>query len=151
MRRIISRSIPFKEVLRDLANKLDTQFKQDCGEYSIKIPDKYGHGGITGINLNEKLWLLLYNCTFKEDLEIQFIENEVHPLKFMFCEKGSFLHGFRDLGDMYKIDEMENIIVASNQNKGHIVRFKSGVETKINNLEIDRLRFYFSMRHEIKK
>jgi len=96
MHKIISHSIPFREVLNDLSKELETTYTQSCEEYTLKIPSKFGTGSIKGINFKEGLGLLIYNCKFHEDLEIHFIVNEVHPLKFLFCEEGGFSHHFVD-------------------------------------------------------
>lgn len=148
---IISRSIPFRDVLKDLAQEMGTECRNECNEYYVQIPDELGRGGIRGINFSEGIGLLRYNCVFKEDFEIQFIVNEVHPLKFMFCEEGGFEHCFQDSKDIHGVEELQSIIVASNKNRGHIVRFKGGKRTLINNLEIDRKRFNEVMKCEISR
>lgn len=151
MREIISHSIPFKDILSDLATEMNTEFHQSCEEYILKIPKEYGEGQIRGINFPEGIGLLMYDCTFNEDTEFQFIVDEVHPLKFMFCEEGGFLHRFQDSEDNHKVEVLQNIIVASSKNKGHIIRFKKSIKTRINNLEIDRKKFKNLLSCEIKK
>lgn len=135
--------------MRDLAEELDTECLHDCHEYAVEIPEQYGKGHIRGINFDEGIGLLRYNCCFKEDFEIRFIVNEVHPVKFMFCEEGGFQHCFQDSEELHEVEELQNIIVASNKNRGHIIRFKGGKRTCINNLEINRRRFNRVMKCEI--
>lgn len=103
-----------------------------------------------GINFDAGLGILLYHCTFKEDVEIHFTVNQIHPLKFLFCELGELTHQFENDHDFHKMDRLENIIVASCDKNGHIIRFKGGIETKINSLEIIRDRFSEVMDCEIK-
>lgn len=146
-----SRSIPFKKVIQDLAQELNTHFHQDCEEYSLTLPDEYGEGTIKGVNYDEGIGLLQYDCIFKEDTEIHFIIDEIHPLKFMFCELGSFSHRFQDEIAVHQVSDLQNIIVASNHYQGHIIRFNAGERVKINNLEIDRKRFYESRKCVIQK
>ncbi len=149
MNTIISHSIPFKDVLNDLSKEMGTTYHKDCEEYTLSIPDEFGTGIIKGINFKEGLGLLFYNCTFHEDLEIKFIVNEVHPLKFLFCEDGGFTHYFQNENTEHKVEVLENIIVASSNNTGHILNFKRNVHTIINSLEIDRARFAKTMDCEI--
>lgn len=151
MTSIISRSIPFKDIMRDLAEELNTEFSQDCEVFSLNLPASVGEGTIKGINFKEGIGLLMYDCLFYEEMEIQFIVNEVHPLKFMFCEQGSFLHKFQDSEKYHEVGQLQNIIVASDKNRGHIIRFKANVRTKLNNLEINRKDFNISMACEINK
>lgn len=149
MKTFISRSIPFKDIMKDLSEEMKTSYHQFCEEYSLEIPEEYGQGTIRGINFTEGIGILMYDCEFKEDLEIQFIVNEVHPLKFIFCEKGELIHRFEDDKKEHFLDELQSIIVASNQNKGHIMHFKANVRTKINSIEIDRKKFLKSKECEI--
>lgn len=150
MKTIISHSIPFKDVLNDLSREMGTDYRQECEEYILEIPEKFGSGSIKGINFQEGIGLLFYDCTFREDVEIKFIVNQVHPLKFLFCEAGGFSHHFENEESIHKVEVLENIIVASSKTDGHILRFFAGVRTQINSLEINRQRFENFMQCEIK-
>lgn len=150
MHKIISHSIPFKDLINDLSKQLGTTYTQSCEEYTVEIPSNYGSGTIKGINFKEGLGLLYYDCMFHEDLEISFIVNQVHPLKFLFCEDGGFSHHFENETMLHTVKVLENIIVASKKNKGHVLRFNAGVPTVINSLEIDREQYLKTMDCEIK-
>lgn len=150
MRTIISHSIPFKEVLNDLASELGTTYTQSCEEYTLTIPDSFGDGSIKGINFKEGIGLLFYNCTFYQDVEIKFIMNQIHPLKFLFCESGGFTHRFENENEIHEVEILQNIIVASGNQNGHILRFKAGIHTILNSLEINRAQFIKNMDCEIK-
>ena len=149
MHSIISHSIPFKEVLDDLSRELGTTYTQSCQEYTLEIPEKFGSGQIKGINFNGGLGLLFYDCTFLEDLEIKFIVDQIHPLKFLFCERGRFSHHFEDDEEEHSVEMLENIIVASTQFCGHVLKFNAGVHTTLNSLEVDRAQFQKTMACEI--
>lgn len=151
MQTFVSHSIPFKDVLRDLSQGMNTKYRRSCNEYILKIPSKIGKGSIRGINFDEGIGLMIYDCLFKEETEIQFIINEVHPLKFMFCEKGSFTHRFENSNKENKIETLDNIIVASDKNRGHILKFPKNKRIKLNNLEIDRRQFYHLKKCEVRK
>lgn len=151
MTTFISRSIPFKDILRDLAKEMNTSFSQSCEEYILEIPPHIGEGSIRGINFKEGLGLMMYDCLFYKEVEIKFILNEVHPLKFMFCEEGCFKHRFQGSEDANEVERFQSVIVASDRKRGHILNFKPGVRTKINNLEIDRRVFYNSKSCEINR
>lgn len=151
MQTFISRSIPFKEVMKDLAVEMTTDYTEHCKVFSMEIPKKYGAGTIQGINFSEGLGIMIYDCTFYQDTEIQFIINQTHPLKFIFCEKGNFTHRFQHQKEKHKVEELENIIVASDKNRGHILQFSANTPTKVNNLEIDRKTFHEGMACEIEE
>ncbi|WP_121666528.1 helix-turn-helix domain-containing protein [Mesonia aquimarina] len=141
MQHITSHSIPLKDVIDDLATEFQTEVQQNCDEYSLTIPAHYGEGTIKGIDFKQGLGILIYDCTFKEDIEIRFVIDKVHPLKFLFCEKGKFSHHFENDTDQHLVNLLENIIVASCENNGHFLQFKAGLHTRINSLEINRAKF----------
>ncbi|QAA80908.1 AraC family transcriptional regulator [Aequorivita sp. H23M31] len=141
MQTILSHSIPLKLVLQDLAKEFGVTVNKECNEYSISIPANYGTGKITGIDFEDGLGLIFYDCTFLEDLQIRFIVDKIHPLKFIFCEQGKISHQFENQTSWHSLDVLDNIIVASDHKNGHILRFKSGVRTVVNSLEINREEF----------
>lgn len=149
MRTIISRSIPFKDVMSDLSKEMKTDYSETCKEYSLELPPHIGKGYIRGINFQEGIGMLLYDCTFNEDTEIKFIVNKVHPLKFIYCEEGGFSHQFEDPDEIHQVEEMQNIIVASKHHQGHILKFPANKRVKINSIEVDRKKFYEVMSCEI--
>ena len=95
-------SLPLKEVIRDLAKCFETTFEESCNYYSLNIPEDKGSGNIRGINFTNGMGILLYDCIFLEDVEIQFIVNDIHPLKFLFCSEGTLYHRFEnDIEHLY--------------------------------------------------
>src|SRR5690554_1892471 len=150
MNSILSHSIPLKNVIENLAQELGTTVEKNCQEYSLRVPEKYGRGKIMGVNFQKGMEILLYNCYFYEDLEIRFIVDEIHPLKFLFCESGEVNHRFENGTKFHKLDVYENIIIASCRKNGHILQFKGKTQVKINSLEIDRKKFGVAMNCELK-
>lgn len=150
MQSIISRSIPLKEVITDLARQLGTRVHNSCNEYSLDIPETFGAGSIKALNFQGGMGIIIYDCTFRFDLEIKFIVDQVHPLKFIFCETGNLNHRFQNETQFHNLQILENVIVASCQNNGHIIHFEKNVQTKINSLEIDREKFVRVMDCELK-
>lgn len=147
---IKAHSIPIKDVINDLAKEMGTTFSKSCEEYTLEIPKSYGSGTINGINFRDGLGLLFYDCTFHEDIEIRFIVNQIHPLKFLFCESGGFSHSFEDEKEQHTVEVLQNIIVSSCEYQGHILRFRAGAHTVVNSLEINRELFVENMDCEIK-
>jgi len=149
MNTFYTHSIPLKEVLGDLAKEFHTRLHQNCDEYTLEIPDHIGQGTITGINFEEGLGILIYDCTFHQDCEIHFIIGDIHPLKFLFCEQGELQHRFENETTFHALTHMENCIVASEQQNGHMMKFNAGVKTVINSLEINRAVFQLNHDCEI--
>ncbi len=138
---LLCQSIPLKDVIADLASQMQVKVEKNCDEYYLTLPTKYGEGSIRGIDFKDGMGIIIYDCTFIEDTEICFIVNNVHPLKFLFCETGRLSHRFENDNDPHQIDLLENIIVASSEKNGHILQFQAGLRTIINSLEINRKKF----------
>lgn len=151
MRELFVKSIPLKDVITDLANEMNTSMEIDCDEYILNIPQTHGTGIIKGINFNNNFGLIAYDCTFHDDITIHFTISKIHPLKFIYCSKGSLQHKFHEEDTLHEINEFENIIVASTANNGHVLIFKKDCEAKINSLEIDRKEFNYKLDCEIEK
>ncbi|MBT0608126.1 helix-turn-helix transcriptional regulator [Aequorivita echinoideorum] len=149
MKSIQVNSLPLKEVIEDLATIFSTKFYENCGEYILEIPENIGEGVIRGINFEDGLGLLHYDCLFKEDMEIHFIINNVHPLKFLYVEAGVLYHRFEDEDTEHEIEQFQDAIVASSKHNGHVLSFKANHKTKINSLEIDREKFQRKMECDI--
>jgi len=141
MQTILAHSIPLKLVIQDLAKGFGVSFHQNCNEYSLTLPSTYGEGSITGIDLNDGLGLIFYDCTFYEAIQIKFSVNEIHPLKFLFCESGTISHQFENQTSWHVMEILDNMIVASDEKNGHVLRFEAGVKTVVNSLEVNRAEF----------
>lgn len=133
--------MPLKDVIIGFAKSFDTDYSESCGEYQIILPNSWGEGYIRGINFDGGMGILQYSCTFHEDLEIQFVVDLVHPLKYLFCLEGTLSHRFGDGEELHELDQFQNAIVASEKRSGHILTFKKNVFTDIYSLEIDRKKF----------
>jgi len=149
MKRIVVNSLPLKDVINDIAKALDTEFVQKCDQFILSVPEHYGRGEIMGVNFKNNMGILIYNCEFKEDFEIQFVIKEVHPLKFLFCLEGTLEHKFAEDDHRHSIVQYQNAIVSSSKHNGHILCFKKNQKTIFYSLEIDRLNFLEHYQCEI--
>lgn len=152
MNTIEIKSLPVKKVIRDIAEALGVDYKNNCGEYTVTVPPQAGSGCITGIDTEGGLGVLLYDCTFKEETRLQFSINDVHPLKFLYLLSGSIEHYFEnDENDVHEIEEYQTSIVASQLDNGHILLFRADTHTRLHSLEIDRKRFSKKMECDLQK
>ena len=150
MQTITARSIPLAALIEDLAREMDAEILGNCDVKTLVIPVAFGEGTIEGVDFPNGMGIILYNCIFKNDIEIHFIKNKTHPLKFVFCEKGNLIHRFENEVEEHFIDSLQSVIVSSCIENGHILRFKGGLHTKINSLEINREIFLKNMDCEVK-
>jgi len=142
-------SLPLKDVIIDFAKSFGTDYSETCKEYRVDLPKKWGIGYIRGINFEGGLGIIQYACTFHEALEIQFVVDEIHPLKYLFCLDGHLEHRFADEANIHTLEQFQNVIVGSRRQNGHIHNFEKQMFTDIYSLEIDRQKFKTKMLCEI--
>ncbi len=141
MKKIEVSSLPIKEVIKDLARAFNTEVIEKFGEYKLHLPEHVGAGYITGINFDSGLGLIIYHCNFNEDTQISYIVDEIHPLKFLYILNGHVTHSFQGETTLHNLEQYQNAIVSSSFNNGHILNFKSNVETTLNSVEMVVERF----------
>jgi len=150
MKKFAVSSLPFKDIITDLAKEMNTAFIEDCTIYEVRIPKKYGSGTITGIDFNDGLGLIQYNCFFLEDTQIEFSVDKIHPVKFLLCQIGQIGHKFLNEPNWHDIPQYKNAIVASSEHHGHVIQFSAGRQTLFTSLELDRRRFQSKIGCELK-
>lgn len=143
-------SLPLKDVISDIAKIFNIPYSENCGEYLLQLPPSVGEGTIRGINFEGGLGLIQYDCLFSEDMEIHFVVNDVHPLKFLYTGSGILHHRFENEDELHEINQYQNAIVASSMQNGHVLFFKAEEKIKVNSLEIEREKFQAKMECDIK-
>ncbi len=141
MKKVCVKSLPLKDVIRDLADEFGTDYTEECKEYKLLIPAEHGQGQITGINFPSGLGIIIYDCQFTDDLEICFTINDIHPAKFLYVTEGQLDHSFEDEFAPHSISRYQSAIVASSGHNGHSLNFNKGERVKMSSLEIDRRQF----------
>lgn len=150
MKAIQVNSLPLKEVISDIATAFDTEYTENCDEFTVELPSNIGKGRIRGINFERGLGIIRYDCTFNEDFEIQFVINEIHPLKFLYCIEGELGHRFGNGNTLHTIGQYKKAIVASQKKNGHVLCFKANIRVTVNSLEISRKLFSEKISCELK-
>lgn len=143
------KSLPLKEVFKDLADEFGVSVSKNCDDRSVEIPEELGEGRISGLDLGNGLGIIVYDCLFHQDTTINFVVDKVHPLKFLFCELGTLTHNFENGGVEHRLDESQNAIVASSSTNGHVLNFRKNSRTRFNSLEMNREVFEIQMDCEL--
>lgn len=141
MKTIQVSSLPLDAVIKEIAEKFGAESKERFGEHSLKIPENIGKGSIRGVNFDGGLGIIQYDCVLKQDTEIQFIVDKVHPLKFIYVIEGKLYHRFENEKDSHVVHQFQNAIVSSSDKHGHILNFKKDLHICIFSLEINRKKF----------
>ena len=151
MKIINIKSIPIDKVIKELGTALKAEVIENCEEYFLKIPFQLGKGFIRGVSFRHGLGFIQYACNFKEDLELHFVQNDVHPLKFIYLLDGLLLHRFEKEKEDHFLEKYQHCIVASKAKVGHVIKFHKNSKILINSLEINRKIFLPKMECSISK
>ena len=138
---IFVKALPVHEILESFAKEFKTPLQRDSGELTMELPEHLGQGYIRGTSFDCGIGLIEYHVTFFRDVEIHFVLNRTHPLKFIFCSEGRVNHAFEENMDLHTINTYQNVIVASSGYNGHILYFKANETAQVISLEIIRERF----------
>lgn len=144
MKTVHIHSLPVLEVISDLALAFDTIIISEFNQHTLTLPPTLGSGTISAFVLSNGLSVIEYNCTFFMDIEIMFVVDKVHPLKFIYVTNGNLKHRFQNENTLHSIQEYQSSIVASSANFGHILNFSVDTSVAVFSLEIDRKIFDFN-------
>lgn len=145
------KSIPIDKVIKELGRAMKVKVTAHCEEYIVKVPPALGSGYIRGVSFRHGLGFVQYSCNFKEDLEICFIRNDVHPLKFIYLLDGKLIHRFEKEEDTHRLEKYQHCIVASKAKVGHVIKFQKNSKILFNSLEVNRRKFLPKMKCSIRK
>ncbi|MUP45645.1 AraC family transcriptional regulator [Gramella sp. BOM4] len=143
--------IPIDKVMSELADLFQTDLVKKCDECTINIPPQLGDGYIKGVVFDKGIGFINYSCEFKEDVQINFLKNKIHPLKFLYVLEGELEHYFEETGKKEILEQFQYCLVAGKSNLAHSIRFIKNVRLSFNSLEINRREFYDSMSCSIEK
>lgn len=132
------KALPVSEIIHHLAQHFQIPIEEDCGELMIHIPENLGEGFIRGVSYDTGIGHIEYSLNLVVDLELHFVLNKTHPLKFIFCSKGGVEHAFETDENRHIINTYQNIIVSSSGSNGHVLFFKANQPTHVFSLEIIR-------------
>lgn len=134
-------SLPLIEVIQDLSTALNAKLSDDCDEYKMDIPSNLGIGYIQGLDFDGGIGLIQYDCLLKEDIQLEFVENDVHPLKFLYCSEGEVEHHFEKDLHTNSIKKFQGVLVASQRKNGHLITLKADQHIMMTSIEINREKF----------
>lgn len=148
MEKLTVSSLPIRNVISDIAQELGTDYTENCGIFQVNLPEPYGRGSISGVDFDDGLGLIYYDCIFDKDIVFEYSVDKVHPVKFLFSLEGEIKHSFINESNWHHISKYKNAIVASSAHHGHRIRFMAGERLIYSSLELDRRRFQSKIRCE---
>lgn len=136
--KLFVKALPVHDIITELAENFGAELEKDADELTLNLPEKVGTGFIRGTSFSSGVGVIEYSCTFFEDMEIHFLLNRTHPLKFIFCSEGKVDHALEENQNVHTIETYQNVIVSSSGFNGHILFFKANETANVVSLEIIR-------------
>ncbi|WP_097056365.1 helix-turn-helix transcriptional regulator [Salinimicrobium sediminis] len=135
--------------VNDFIPKLAAQFKigYRCklSEYTLFIPNSLGKGKITAINFYNGLGLYTFQCTFKEEVEMELRNVVINPVRLVHCLNGKVINSHTGLGEEIEIGNHEHYFIAPKSGESHVMTFPANTEVELCYIEIDRIKFKKSL------
>ena len=129
------------EIVQYIANVTDANFNEDYGEYSVDFPSNLGEGNVEGINFPNGVGLLMFRFTLQEDCTLEFVSEEIQPLKLLFCVEGECAHQFSHEKELHYLEANQSAILGAKSGSGHVFKIKANTAIHLKFVEIDRKVF----------
>ncbi|WP_235296479.1 helix-turn-helix transcriptional regulator [Portibacter marinus] len=142
-------SQPLREVIENIAEAWDAEVKEICSEFIVEVPRELGEGTIQGISFDNGLGIIIYQCSFNQEISFEFTLNNIHPIKYLYSVEGPIVHKFENEDEKHVINRKKCALVASSQQNGHILTFKKNNYVNLISLEINREEFVPGLECEL--
>ena len=142
--------VELHDVLVKIAEQLETNeitYRRD--ETTVVIPHRYGKGYVRGINFRNGLGLLIFRCTFNEDMIFHYTLKRSHPLRLIFCQQGRITYKFEPDNISFEIASLHASLGTSTQTYDQEYCFPAHEDVEFTSLEIDRLRYISKIERDL--
>ncbi|WP_037315531.1 AraC family transcriptional regulator [Salegentibacter sp. Hel_I_6] len=138
---IAIKGIAANEVITALSEGLDSDWKNNYGEYSLNIKADKGEGFISGINFPNGVGLYKFNLKLNDEYCLDFCSKQIQPFKFIYLTAGKIQHQFRDEDCTHNIKEGQSLILGANYKSGNKIYLPKNEDIQLILLDIDRKKF----------
>lgn len=125
-------------LIKSLAKQLQVKSRTDCLEEIIDLPNKYGEGKITGFHFSDGISFIIFNCTFKQDWELHFINDFPAPLQFNFDIEGQVWHTLNFGNIRYQLNPLQGSITSCPTNSTQSIKLPGKRKILFTSLFIQR-------------
>jgi AraC-like DNA-binding protein len=131
-----------KHWIQTIADQMESQLKEDCQEYKVKIPKQHGKGQIKGYKFRDGISVFLIDGSFKEEFRLHISPDQIHPIHFHFCTEGDFRHSLGSNGQSkfssYQLNPLSGSITSNPNNCEQQILFPAGAGILHTNVQISR-------------
>ncbi|MFV8224320.1 helix-turn-helix domain-containing protein [Christiangramia aquimixticola] len=141
MNTIAIQNIAANDIFNRLATEFKTALNNNYGEYSIRIPSRFGKGTITGINFPSGIGLFKFDVNFKDEQCFIYDGAKVHPFKFAYVLSGKLQHRFKGEDIIHCIQEGQSTILGAHRDSGNMIYFPENTRVEVILLDVNRKKF----------
>lgn len=127
--------------IKSFAQKINLTSKTDCLEEVVELKNGAGEGKVTGFKFSDGIGLLTYDCTFNEDVVINFINDSPAPLQFYFSIEGEILHTLNNGDTRYILNPLQGTITSCCHESSQRLVLPGKRKVVFSILMIDRKRY----------
>ena len=135
--------------LFSIASYLGIETKTECSETVVRVPKEYGSGTIHSLAFQDGISLVLYDCCFRNGLQINVCTEQPQPLNFLFCIRGSITHLLNKRDTQYVLKPLLGSITANPCPHDQRIIFNPNVHVQVCNLQINREAYLMKIDCEL--
>jgi AraC family transcriptional activator of pyochelin receptor len=128
-------------VLQAFADFFKASVKSEKAERWVEIPPAFGSGFIGGLDFQDGISVLVFNCHFRRDLILRYSSKGAQPLRLLFCVENDFKHVIREDRLQYQLTYLLGSMVCGTANKEQLFLFPAEKQIYYYAIEIDRQRY----------
>ncbi|MEP3372535.1 MAG: AraC family transcriptional regulator [Maribacter dokdonensis] len=129
------------DVVKDIAHRLDVDYREENNEICMDIPKEAGTGHIKAISFSHGVGILDVDITLKKDTRFVLNQSLVQPLEIVFNREKSIWHEFEGQVKQTEIKHLESAIFSCNSKYGNVLTLKAKEPVCFFSLEINRKLF----------
>ncbi len=129
-------------VIKSIADQLNVDIiysPKSVGK--INLPEKVGKGWLQQINYRGGISVIEVNVFLKEEINLNYIQGHLHPLKILLNKKGRVKHQFHDKNEPEYLKELGSVALASVAEQYHTIFLPKNQQVSLISIRINRKKF----------
>ena len=132
-----------------IAKYLGIETKTECSETVVRVPKEYGSGTVRSLAFQDGISLVLYDCCFRQGLQINVCTEQSQPINFLFCIRGALHHLLNKRDTQYILKPLLGSITANPRPHDQKLIFSPNEHVQVCNLQIDREAYLMKIDCEL--
>lgn len=129
---------------------MSVQCEELRGELRIQLPKRIGKGTVSVYEFHDGLSLFTVDCYLKREVQLKFVQQSYHPLRFICCQEGMLTHTVDSRNVQYQLKALECSLSACSGSSRQFFRFDAKIGISVVSLEINRQEYFHQIRDDLK-